>query len=122
MTSTANQLETRSGMKFHKKGHKIYFSSALIALCANLFFLPQAHADQTISAMAGPWPITIRTCSHDAGAVCSLTWRGKEFINDYDHGRQLQSASSFDNLGESFKATLNKHQFSMDETPSSALN
>ncbi|MFZ6780801.1 hypothetical protein ACO0LD_28545 [Undibacterium sp. Ji83W] len=105
MTSAANQLTTKSEAKFEKKGRKIYFSSVLLALCANLFFLPQAHADQTISAMAGPWPITIRTCSYDAGAVCSLTWRGKEFINDYDHGRQLQSASSFDNLGESFNPT-----------------
>jgi len=59
----------------------------------------------TISAMAGPWPITIQTCDHDAGAICSLTWRGKEFINDNDHGRQLQSASSFDYLGESFNPT-----------------
>ncbi len=73
-----------------------------------LFGMNSAHAawgDSQISAMAGPWPIVIRTCAHDAGAICSLTWRGKEFINDYDHGRQLQSASSFDGLGEWFNPT-----------------
>jgi len=64
-----------------------------------------APGDMTISNMAGTWPITIRTCAHDAGAICSLTWGNKEFIDDYDHGRQLQSASSFDGLGESFNPT-----------------
>lgn len=43
---------------------------------------------------------TMKTCDHDAGAICSLTWNGKEFLNDYDHGRQLQSAVSFDGHGE----------------------
>ncbi len=61
--------------------------------------------DMQISNMAGAWPITITTCSHDVGAICSLTWRNKEFIDDYDHGRQLHSASSFDGLGESFNPT-----------------
>lgn len=61
--------------------------------------------DATISAIAGQWPITVRTCAHDAGAVCSLTWRDKEFINDADHGRQLQSASSYDNLGQNYNPT-----------------
>ncbi|MCK5820155.1 MAG: hypothetical protein KAH18_13175 [Psychromonas sp.] len=61
--------------------------------------------DMEISNMAGPSPITIKTCSYDAGAICSLTWNGKEFINDYDHGRQLQSAASFDGLGEKYNPT-----------------
>ncbi|MBI3898422.1 MAG: hypothetical protein HY308_09020 [Gammaproteobacteria bacterium] len=64
-----------------------------------------AWGDDTISAMAGPWPITIKTCAHDAGAICSLTWRDKQFINDFDHGRQLQSASHFDGRGEAFNPT-----------------
>ncbi|MDA0657829.1 MAG: hypothetical protein O2931_10750 [Planctomycetota bacterium] len=64
-----------------------------------------AWGDATISAMAGPWPITIRTAAHDAGAIASLTWRNKQFIDDFDHGRQLQSASSFDGLGEAFNPT-----------------
>ena len=39
--------------------------------------------------------ITIKTTSRLAGAVDSLTWGGKEFIDSFDHGRQLQSACSF---------------------------
>jgi hypothetical protein len=58
-----------------------------------------------ISAPALGDVVTIRSCDHDAGAICSLEWKNKEFIDDYDHGRQLQSASSFDNLGEDFNPT-----------------
>jgi hypothetical protein len=40
--------------------------------------------------------ITIRTTSRLAGAIHSLTWNGKEFIDSHDHGRQLQSAINLD--------------------------
>lgn len=40
--------------------------------------------------------IRIRTTQRLAGAIDSIVWNGKEFIDSYDHGRQLQSASSFD--------------------------
>ena len=41
-----------------------------------IFTFPVALAapgDMTISSMAGPWPLTVRTCSWDAGAICSVT-------------------------------------------------
>ena len=40
--------------------------------------------------------IVIATTDRLAGAIHSLTWNGKEFIDSHDHGRQLQSAASFD--------------------------
>lgn len=49
--------------------------------------------------------ITIRTCDHDANAICSLVQNGQQYIDDHDHGRQLQSAVSYDNLGEGFNPT-----------------
>jgi hypothetical protein len=39
--------------------------------------------------------IRIKTTSRLAGAIDSLTWGGKEFIDSVDHGRQLQSACAF---------------------------
>lgn len=50
---------------------------------------------------AGSLPIQI-TLSPDkfAGAVSSITWNGKEFINIFDHGRQLQSAMQVDGYHE----------------------
>ena len=53
--------------------------------------------------------IVITTTARLAGAIHSLTWNGKEFINSTDHGRQLQSASNFDAgsafTGETFNPT-----------------
>jgi hypothetical protein len=54
-----------------------------------------------VRAKAGPSDIVITTTARVAGAIHSLTWNGKEFIDSYDHGRQLQSAANFD-LGKEF--------------------
>ncbi len=40
-------------------------------------------------------PIVLTTTSRLAGAIHSLRWNKKEFIDSFDHGRQLQSACSF---------------------------
>lgn len=54
-------------------------------------------------------PVVLSTTSRVAGAVHSLTWNGKEFIDSVDHGRQMQSASNFDAgsrfTGETFNPT-----------------
>jgi hypothetical protein len=54
------------------------------------------NGDATIRAKAGASEIVVRTTARVAGAIHSLTWGGKEFIDSYDHGRQLQSASNLD--------------------------
>ena len=84
---------------------EIIIVSLLFGICGYITNANAANGNLTISRMAGPWPITIRTCAHDAGAICSLTWRNKEFIDDFDHGRQLQSALVFDHQGENFNPT-----------------
>lgn len=70
-------------------------------------FVTRASADQTVP-LAGDAVIRGRTDEGDkgaivvtttgrvAGAIHSLTWGGKEFIDSTDHGRQLQSAANFD--------------------------
>ena len=40
--------------------------------------------------------IVIRTTDRLAGAIHSVRWQNQEFIDSADHGRQLQSACSFD--------------------------
>jgi hypothetical protein len=49
-----------------------------------------------IRGKVGPSEIVIRTTARLAGAFDSLTFNGREFIDSVDHGRQLQSAASFD--------------------------
>ena len=64
-------------------------------------------------APAGVSEIVLTTTARLAGAIHSLTWNGREFINSTDHGRQLQSASSFDN-----SATANAETFNPTEAGS----
>ncbi len=55
-----------------------------------------AFGDSTIRARAGKSEIVVTTTARLAGAIHSLTWDGREFIDSADHGRQLQSAANFD--------------------------
>src|SRR5262249_1757144 len=57
---------------------------------------PHPSGNAVIRRRAGSSEIVITTTERLAGAIHSLTWGGKEFIDSLDHGRQLQSASSFD--------------------------
>jgi hypothetical protein len=57
---------------------------------------PLPTGDAVIRAPAGGSEIVITTTSRLAGAIHSLTWNGREFIDSADHGRQLQSASNLD--------------------------
>lgn len=50
----------------------------------------------TLRARAGPSDLVVRTDARWAGAIYSLTWNGKEFLDSADHGRLLQSAANFD--------------------------
>ena len=52
--------------------------------------------DTTIRGPALGSEIVVTTTSRLAGAIHSLQWKGKEFIDSHDHGRQLQSASNLD--------------------------
>ena len=63
--------------------------------------------EAVIRAPFGGSEIVITTTSRLAGAIHSVTWKGKEFIDSADHGRQLQSASSFDNSPAAPPETFN---------------
>lgn len=73
----------------------------LIALLIPFFVAAAPQSAMTISN----GQLTVKTCRHDAGAVCSVKLRGVEYIDDYDHGRQMQSASSFAGYGEAYNPT-----------------
>ncbi len=66
------------------------------ALLAAISVKGAVAGDAQIRAKAGPSEIIITTTSRLAGAIHSLTWNGREFIDSADHGRQLQSAANFD--------------------------
>jgi len=87
-------------MKFQRR----FAAAALIVFASNAVAcdnddLPSGAS--VIRGRAGASEIVIATTSRLAGAIHSLTWNGKEFIDSADHGRQLQSAANFD-CGEKF--------------------
>lgn len=67
----------------------------LIAASALASEIP--FGDAQIRASAGKSEIVVTTSARFAGAIQSLTRDDVEFINAADHGRELQSACSFDN-------------------------
>jgi hypothetical protein len=63
--------------------------------------------DAEIRGPAGDAEIVVRTTSRVAGAIDSVSWGGREFIDSHDHGRQLQSASNWDVAGGLHNETFN---------------
>ncbi|MCP1845648.1 hypothetical protein ACVIHI_008883 [Bradyrhizobium sp. USDA 4524] len=49
--------------------------------------------------------ISLGVSSRTAGAIHSLMWRGVQFVNSNDHGREIQSATFFDDRGECLNPT-----------------
>merc|ERR550534_2362825 len=49
--------------------------------------------------------VYLSTSSRVAGAIDSLVWRDKEFLNSWDHGRQLQCAVTVQSWGECWNPT-----------------
>jgi hypothetical protein len=66
---------------------------------------PEPGGRATISRPFRGSPIAVGVSSRTAGAIDSLTWGGTQFINDHDHGRELQSAASFDGYQECLNPT-----------------
>src|SRR3989442_4076414 len=62
----------------------------------------QVSGDSSITASVLGLPLTIKTSSQFGGAICSLRWGGKEFVNNWDHGRQFSTNASFFNRNECY--------------------
>jgi hypothetical protein len=74
---------------------------AMVVMMMAMTAEPNATGDAVIRGAAGPSEIVITTTKRMAGAITSLTWNGKQFIDAADHGRELQSAMNAD-LGQTF--------------------
>lgn len=88
-----------NGLEVTGRVRKARFWFVLALLIVPMDGRAQSHSvsgEAIIRAKAGDSEIVITTTSRLAGAIHSLTWNGREFIDSVDHGRQLQSASNFD--------------------------
>lgn len=70
--------------------------AALVAARVAVAWGGEVCGDAVIRGSAGGSEIVVTTTSRVAGAIHSLTWGGREFVDSHDHGRQVQSASNLD--------------------------
>lgn len=61
---------------------------------------PEADGTARISAPYAGSRIVVRVSRRTAGAIDSLTWAGREFVNAHDHGREWQSAAFLDDADQ----------------------
>ncbi len=66
---------------------------------------PAEGTAMTITGIVDGDPLTLTVSNRFAGAVDSIQWRGKEFINIFDHGRQISYAWFMDYTGECLNPT-----------------
>jgi hypothetical protein len=97
---------SRVGLIMHRS-HIVIFGlvALLVVLPSQARPAAEAFFEQAVTGNFGGASIVARTSSDLGGAIYSLTWKKKEFLNSSDHGRELQSASSFDDLGEAYNPT-----------------
>jgi hypothetical protein len=81
-------------------------AALLLAAALPLYAEPPDGYAQ-IRAAAGSSTVVITTTRRLAGAIDSFQWNGHEFIDSADHGRQLQSACSFDLTPQAGAETFN---------------
>ncbi len=79
----------------------------MLALGVSVHGARAADGNSVIRARAGRSEAVLTTTKRLAGAIHSFTWDGREFIDSTDHGRQLQSACSFDNTPTANPETFN---------------
>lgn len=65
------------------------------------FAVADVSGDAVLKKQIGKDEASITTTSRVAGAIHSFKFRGQEYIDSFDHGRQLQSASNL-NMGKKF--------------------
>lgn len=87
-----------------KKSVKIG-AGLLTGLCSISSYGAGVNGDAVISDVVGISTLKIYTCDKDAGAICRMTWKNKELVDDLDHGRQIQTAITYDGLGEGYNPT-----------------
>ena len=74
-------------------------------ICISVLYQPMG--DSSISRKIGREEVVLTTTNRLAGAIHSFRYRGMEYIDSFDHGRQLQSAANFDDGKKFFPEVFN---------------
>ena len=62
----------------------------------------QVSGDATITGTVLGLPLTLKTSTQYGAGISSIVWKDKEFVNNFDHGRQISVNASFFNLYECY--------------------
>lgn len=71
-------------------------------ICAVSGLRAQVSGDATITGTVLGLPLTLKTSTQYGAGISSIVWNGKEFVNNFDHGRQFSVNASFFNLYECY--------------------
>lgn len=84
--------------------HRATAITALTALsfCGAATTRAQVNGDATISGPALGHTLSVGTSSQFGGGISSIRWANKEFINNWDHGRQMAPNFQFFNRFQCF--------------------
>ena len=83
-------------MTVHRELRTIPLAFAIAATLLLAASAQEPSGNAVIRGKAGSSEIIVTTTARVAGAIHSLTWNGKEFLDSHDHGRQMQSAVNLD--------------------------
>lgn len=90
----------RPGLRLIRRMLLVAGLSVPLAACA-----PAPIPAWVVQSEYGGSPVLLWTNTRVAGAIDGLVWRGMQFIDSYDHGRQLQSALHMNGNGECYNPT-----------------
>ena len=79
-----------------------FLPAVLLCTLAGVAALLAALGDSSITASVLGSPLVISTSQQFAGAISGLTFRGRQFVNRADHGREIQRAISFNEIYECY--------------------
>src|ERR1700674_85520 len=71
-------------------------------LCGSAAIHAQVSGDSTITGVVLGQPLTIKTSSQFGGAISSISWAGKEFVNNWDQRCQISTNAAFFNRNECY--------------------
>lgn len=73
-------------------------------LCGIATIQAQVSGNSSITVTVLGQPLTMKTSSQFGGGISSIIWKGKEFVNNFDHGRQFSTNAAFFQRNECYNA------------------
>ncbi|WP_395343292.1 hypothetical protein PN836_003080 [Ningiella sp. W23] len=84
-------------MQSFRSYSKLFLPFFIINLCSINYAYSEPNGTAFIYDNMGSNSVVIATCDKFAGAICRLSFNGKQLVDNFDHGRQIQTAVFYPN-------------------------